>query len=80
MESLMSWKSTKCSPDAGVWQTYRKKTEAAKNEWVLFDKGTTTLGYVPFGTGLWTAHQFMMTGKPPYWGGSHECSALAVNQ
>ncbi len=47
----------------GVWQTYRKAA-TDKHEWVLFEQGTTTLGYVPFVPVYGQRTGFMM-GKPP---------------
>jgi hypothetical protein len=45
----------------GAWETYRKNE---KKEWVLYEKGVTSLKYIPFAPAYGTRLGFMM-GKPP---------------
>lgn len=45
----------------GAWQTYRQND---KKDWVLFDEGTTSLGYVPF-VPIYGDRTGFMTAKPP---------------
>lgn len=45
----------------GAWQTWRQND---KKDWLLFDEGTTTLGYVPF-VPVYGNRTGFLTAKPP---------------
>jgi len=51
--------------EPGSWSIYRKADASdKKDQWALFDKGTTSLTYIPLAT-LYTGRTGYMTAKPP---------------
>lgn len=51
--------------EPGLWSTYRKTKDASgKDDWAIYDEGTTTLPYIPF-VPIYGRRKDFMIGTPP---------------